>query len=136
MPSFKWAESLNLRLFAAVLVVSSATNFNFCTSYKLLRVITKHSTVMLGIHEKASYVICPNIGFFPSILVEKLGKAFTDVPKVHLRQDSKSQKSCHPDSSSPTLGISSFISSLDARRQCRRGLSRSQIGIGGLSFVF
>ncbi|GBN66115.1 hypothetical protein AVEN_183599-1 [Araneus ventricosus] len=97
----------------------------------------------LGIHLKYSHAICPKPVSFPPILVEKLGKAFTNVPKFVLRQDSKSQNSCHPEFSSPTREISSFISSLDARCQCRQILcfvatlsSRSQIGIDGLSFRF
>ncbi|GBN15254.1 hypothetical protein AVEN_256523-1 [Araneus ventricosus] len=99
--------------------------------------------VKLGIHEKIIYAICPKNGFIPPILVEKLGKAFTDVPKFVLRQSSKSRNSCHPDSSSPKRRISSFISSLDARCQCRQILcfaatlaSRSQIGIGEFRFGF
>ncbi|GBO36052.1 hypothetical protein AVEN_248795-1, partial [Araneus ventricosus] len=49
---------------------------------------------------------------------EKLGKAFTDVPKFVQGQGSKSTNSLHPDSFLfPTRGISSFISSLGAR--CR-----------------
>ncbi|GBN60396.1 hypothetical protein AVEN_42433-1 [Araneus ventricosus] len=66
------------------------------------------------------FIICPKT-FFPPILVEKLGKAFTDVPKFVLRQGSKSQNSCNPDSSSSTWENSSFISSLDARFQCAVG---------------
>ncbi|GBN46663.1 hypothetical protein AVEN_151749-1 [Araneus ventricosus] len=65
-----------------------------------------------------SFVIRPI--FFPPILVEKLGKAFTDVPKFVLRQGSKSQNSSHPNSSSRTREISSFISSLDTRSQSRQ----------------
>ncbi|GBM15479.1 hypothetical protein AVEN_142135-1 [Araneus ventricosus] len=98
---------------------------------------------VVGIHEKANCVICPKTGFSPPILVEKLGKAFSDVPKFVLRLGSKSQNSCHPDSSSLKRRISSFISSLDERCQCRQILcfvatlaSRSRIGIGRLSFGF
>ncbi|GBM04947.1 hypothetical protein AVEN_2071-1 [Araneus ventricosus] len=65
-----------------------------------------------------NYAIYPKT-FFPPILVEKLGKEFTDVPKFVLRQGSKSQNSTHPYSSSPTRGNSGFISTLVARCQCR-----------------
>ncbi|GBM07251.1 hypothetical protein AVEN_25503-1 [Araneus ventricosus] len=58
--------------------------------------------------------------FSPPILVEKLRKVFTDVPKFVLRQGSKSQNSSLPHSSSLTREISSFISSLDARSQSRQ----------------
>ncbi|GBN22936.1 hypothetical protein AVEN_273587-1 [Araneus ventricosus] len=50
----------------------------------------------MGIHEKewlrnwSKQLLC-----IPLILVEKLGKSFTDVPKFVLRQGSKSQKSAH-----------------------------------------
>ncbi|GBN35956.1 hypothetical protein AVEN_54228-1 [Araneus ventricosus] len=97
----------------------------------------------LGIQENSIFDICAKTRFSPPILVEKLGKAFTDVPKFVLRPGSKSQNSYHPDSSSPTREISSFIPSLDARCQCWQILcfaatlaSRSQIGIVGLSFGF
>ncbi|GBO38911.1 hypothetical protein AVEN_57603-1, partial [Araneus ventricosus] len=75
----------------------------------------------LSIHEKVRSAICPKSVFSPIHLVEKLGKAFIDVPKFVLRHGTKSQNSTHPDSSSPTRGISSFISSLDAR--CNVGRS-------------
>ncbi|GBN98228.1 hypothetical protein AVEN_266603-1 [Araneus ventricosus] len=58
----------------------------------------------LGIHLQPSYAICPKPVFFPPTLVEKLGKAFTDVPKFVLRQGSKSQNSTYPPSSSPQHG--------------------------------
>ncbi|GBM44631.1 hypothetical protein AVEN_37118-1 [Araneus ventricosus] len=90
----------------------------------------------LGIHEKAKLCRMSQDRFFPPILVEKLGKAFADVPKFVLRQGSKSQNSCHPYSFSPTRAISSFISSLDTRSQSRQNYcfpaslaSRSQIGM-------
>ncbi|GBM70000.1 hypothetical protein AVEN_155706-1 [Araneus ventricosus] len=46
--------------------------------------------------------------FFSPILVEKLGKAFMDVPKYILRQGSKSQNSTHPYSSSSHSGEFEF----------------------------
>ncbi|GBO42690.1 hypothetical protein AVEN_99487-1, partial [Araneus ventricosus] len=52
-----------------------------------------------GHYEKTGYAICPKTAFFPPILVEKLDKAFTDVPKFVLRKGSKSQNSYYPDSS-------------------------------------
>ncbi|GBN52228.1 hypothetical protein AVEN_184556-1 [Araneus ventricosus] len=60
----------------------------------------------------------PRPVFVPPILVEKLGKAFTDIPMFVLKQGSKSQNSCHPNSS--TRKISNFIPSLDARSQSRQ----------------
>ncbi|GBO07444.1 hypothetical protein AVEN_251445-1 [Araneus ventricosus] len=98
----------------------------------------------LGIHEKerlshlSEQLVC-----IPHILVEKLGKSFTAVPKFVLRQGSKSQNSYQPRFLFPHAEFSSFISSLDARCQCRQILcfaatlaSRSQIGLGGWSFGF
>ncbi|GBL75349.1 hypothetical protein AVEN_194554-1 [Araneus ventricosus] len=50
--------------------------------------------------------------YSPPILVEKLGKVFTDVPNFVLRQGSKSQNSSHPNFSSPTRGFRvSFLAS-------------------------
>ncbi|GBL91075.1 hypothetical protein AVEN_184449-1 [Araneus ventricosus] len=101
-----------------------------------------HISVKLGIHEKASYDICPKT-FFKPILVEKLGKAFMDVPNFVFRHGSKSQNYTHPILLFPHTGNSNFISTLVARLRCMQILcfaatlaSRSQIGIGELSFGF
>ncbi|GBM70001.1 hypothetical protein AVEN_155707-1 [Araneus ventricosus] len=56
---------------------------------------------------------------FSPILVEKLGKAFMEVPKFVLRHGSKPQNSTHPYSASSHMGNSSFVSTLAARCQCR-----------------
>ncbi|GBO29964.1 hypothetical protein AVEN_95148-1 [Araneus ventricosus] len=84
---------------------------------KAVCLILSFLPVNQGIHKKASYAICPKTGFPPHILVEKLDKAFTNVPKFVLGQGLKSQNSCQQDSSSPS---SNCISSLDARCQCRQ----------------
>ncbi|GBM27105.1 hypothetical protein AVEN_189875-1 [Araneus ventricosus] len=74
----------------------------------------------LGIHEKAKLChLFLRAVFSPPILVEKLGKTFTDVPKFVLRQGSKSQTFSHPDFYSHSE-ISSLTSSLDARYQSRQ----------------
>ncbi|GBM05916.1 hypothetical protein AVEN_135280-1 [Araneus ventricosus] len=75
-----------------------------------------HSVIKLGTHEKERLNHLPQqLVCIPLILVEKLDKSFTDVPTLVLRQGSKSQNPSYPRSSSPTRGISSLISSLDAR---------------------
>ncbi|GBM18407.1 hypothetical protein AVEN_72746-1 [Araneus ventricosus] len=66
------------------------------------RIVEEGLIIKLGIHDKAKLChLSQQLVFIPPILVKKLGKTFTDVPKFVLRQGSKSQNSSHPNSSFP-----------------------------------
>ncbi|GBM00316.1 hypothetical protein AVEN_32655-1 [Araneus ventricosus] len=56
----------------------------------IIRTSTPIGNLSWAFTRRLSYAICPKTGFFPPILVEKLDKAFTDVPKFVLRQGAKS----------------------------------------------
>ncbi|GBL94419.1 hypothetical protein AVEN_7385-1 [Araneus ventricosus] len=102
---------------------------------------SKTQRLQLGIQRRLAMPFVLRPVFSPPFLVEKLGKVFTDVLKFVLRQGAKSLLPPRP--LCPPLGISSFISSLDERCQCRQILyfaatlaSTSQIVIDRLSFGF
>ncbi|GBL84423.1 hypothetical protein AVEN_117185-1 [Araneus ventricosus] len=80
----------------------TAKGHELCTPKEFDRQWENTQTLKLGIHEKTS---CPKTGFYSAILVEKLGKAFTDVPKFVLRQSSKLQNSSHPSLLPRTMGF-------------------------------
>ncbi|GBM96037.1 hypothetical protein AVEN_179714-1 [Araneus ventricosus] len=63
-------------------------------------------TVKLSVHEKERLShLSQQLARISLILVEKLGKTFTDVPKFVLRLGSKSQNSSHPSPSPPHWGF-------------------------------
>ncbi|GBM28469.1 hypothetical protein AVEN_135645-1 [Araneus ventricosus] len=80
-----------------------------------VRLESCHAGVKLGIHERERLSqLSQRLVRIPLILVEKLGKTFTDVPKLVLRQGSKSQNSSLP-SPPPPHGVLrvSFLASTE-----------------------